>query len=252
MTYYIILSFFPLLIFLLTLAGYAQVTSQQLFENIRYLFPEQTYRLVENIVYEILATRSPTLLSFGMLGAIWTSHNGISALIRGIVKAYGLTDKRSYFRMEALSFSLLLLICVVLIFILSTILLLDVKGGPFFQTTVFSQSSIFLRQAIRFVIQIIFLIGAVMLLNRLAAGRKYPWRMVFPGSLFTAAGWLVLSQGFSVYFRHYDQYTMTYGSIGGIMVLLLWLYWGTEILLLGSALNAVLIENKRIIKPELK
>ena len=79
----------------------------------------------------------------------------------------------------------------------------------------------------------------------MASNYKYSIKMIFPGSLFSAAGWIIISLAFSYYVKHFNNYTMIYGSIGGIIVLLLWLYWSTGILLLGSALNAVLISEKK-------
>jgi len=244
-TYYMILSFFPLLLFFLTLAGYANISSEQFFEDFKYLLPEETYLMVESIVYEIFSTRSPTLLSIGMLGAIWASLNGISALMRGMVKAYGIKESRSFFKLKLIS--ILLLFIVIVTFLISFVILF---WGELFADRLFATmgaTSIFpvLWQKIRLLIQFILLIATFIIMNRMATGPLTNMRQVFPGSLFAATGWVLISLAFAFYINHFSNYTVTYGSIGGVMILLLWLYWSCEILLLGCALNAVLIELKK-------
>lgn len=124
-SYYLILSFFPLLIFLLTLISFLNLNSEQFFEDWKYFVPEESYYLVEGIIYEVFSQRSPTLLSLGMLGTIWASLNGINALMRGIVKAYGLQEKRSYLRLKLTA--ILFLITITLTVILSIPIFFSVK-----------------------------------------------------------------------------------------------------------------------------
>ncbi len=244
-TYYMILSFFPLLILILSLAGYADISSEQVFEDFKYLLPEETYLMVESIVYEIFSARSPTLLSVGMLGAIWASLNSISALMRGMVKAYGLEEERSFLRLKLLS--LLLLIIMITTFLLSfgILFLGEMFGDWLFD--MMGATSIFpaLWQKTRLMIQFMLLVATFIVINRMATGSIYTTRMVIPGSLFASMGWIAISLAFSFYVRHFNNYTVTYGSIGGVMILLLWLNWSIEIFLLGCALNAVLIEYKK-------
>ncbi|NLI90875.1 MAG: YihY/virulence factor BrkB family protein [Peptococcaceae bacterium] len=240
-TYYMILSFFPLLIFVLTLAGYANLSSEQVFEEFKYLIPNETYLLVESIIYEIFTTRSPTLLSIGMLGAAWASLNGIHALLRGMVKAYGIKENRSFFRQKFISVTLLIIFVVTLLGSFSLLFLGEMFGDWLFH--IMGAASIFqgFWHVIRLLIQFILLVITFIIINRMATGPLYTIRKVFPGSLFTAIGWVLISLGFTFYFKHFNSYTVTYGSIGGVMVLLLWLYWSIVILLLGCVLNAVLI-----------
>lgn len=244
-TYYMILSFFPLLIFFLTLAGYADLSSEQLFEDFKYLIPEETYQMVENIIYEIFAKRSPTLLSFGMLAALWASLNGVSALMRGMVKAYGIRERRSFLKLKFISFVVLLIVILTLFASFLILFLGELFGDWLFD--ILGATSIFpsLWAKVRLIIQFLLLVITFMMINYLATGSRYSIRMVFPGSLFAATGWVVISLAFSFYVKHFNSYSVTYGSIGGVMILLLWLYWSSEILLLGCALNAVLITSDK-------
>lgn len=244
-TYYMILSFFPLIIFFLTLISYADINSEHFFNDLKYLLPEETYLLVESIIYETFAKRSPALLSFGMLAAIWASLNGINALMHGIVKTHGLKENRSFLKLKLTSVLFLIIITITLIFSIITLVFGETLGIALFK--VFGATRFFpsFWQNLKLLIQFVLLVLTFIILNRMATGSRYTFKMVFPGSLFAATGWIVISLLFSQYVKHFNNYTLTYGSIGGVMILLLWLYWSSEILLLGSALNAVLIESRK-------
>jgi membrane protein len=244
-TYYMILSFFPLLIFLLTLMSYANLSSEHLFEDLKYLLPEETYLMVESIIYEVFAKRSPTLLSFGMLGAIWASLNGINALMRGIAKAYGFREERPFWKVKLTAIAFLLIMTFT--FILSIIILFwgESLGNEFFQDLGATSLFPFLWPKFRILIQFFLLILSFIVLNRMAISTSLSTRMVLPGSFLAASGWIVLSLAFSYYVRHFNNFSVTYGSIGGVMILLLWLYWCTEILLLSCAFNTLLLESRK-------
>ncbi len=242
--YYIILSFFPLLIFLLTLAAYFNLTIHQLFEDLPYLIPAQSYSIIDKVLTEVLSSRSPTLLSLGMLGAFWASLNGINALMRGIGKAYQIDETRSFikFKLTAILFLIIIFIAMILSF---TILVFGEKlGNLLFQFFEAGSTFPYIWQKLRLVIQFCFLVLTFLILNQMATRAKYSTWLMFPGSLIAASGWVVISLAFSFYVRHFSNYTVTYGSIGGIFILILWIYWSCAIFLLSCAFNAVLIEFK--------
>ncbi|NLO98194.1 MAG: YihY/virulence factor BrkB family protein [Peptococcaceae bacterium] len=231
-SYYLLLSLFPLLIFFFTIAGFADLSSEKIFSELKYLIPVEALQIVENIVYEIFSAHSPTLLSFGMLGTVWASMNGIKALLRGMRKAYGILEKQGFFRL--ILSSLIVLFTITITLIITLIITLLIHIGEYFS---------FLRAILALIVLYLFLVFATVIFNRLATNTKYALHLILPGSLFSSAGWLLLSFGFSLYFRFFNTYSLVYGSLAGIIILLLWLYWSCEILLLGCALNSVLIKN---------
>lgn len=243
-TFYIILSFFPFLIVILTLAGYLNLSDQQLFRDFQFLVPEESYRIVEKVINEILSSRSPTLLSFGMLGALWASLNGINALMRGISKSYNIEENRSFLRFKLIALIFLIIILLAIFSSFVVLVLGEILGNLIF--SYFGGDGLFtyIWNKLRLIILFCFLIVTFVILNLMATGFRYSALLMFPGSLLAAAGWIVISLGFSFYVRHFSNYSLTYGSIGGIIILLLWIYWSSEILLLSCAFNAVLIEFK--------
>jgi len=242
--YYIILSFFPLLIFLLTLASYFNLTIHQLLEDLSYLIPGESYSVIDKVLTEVLSNRSPTLLSLGMLGAFWASLNGINAMMRGIGKAYQITETRSFIRLKLTAILFLIIIFIAMILSFTFLVFGEKLGSLLFQF--FEAGSLFpyIWEKLRLLIQFCFLVLAFVILNQMATRAKYSTWLMFPGSLIAATGWIVISLAFSFYVRYFSNYSVTYGSIGGIIILILWIYWSCAIFLLSCAFNAVLIERK--------
>ncbi len=253
-TYYLILSFFPFLIVLMTFAGFFAFNTLEILQSLHYLLPESTYAMTERIIVEILDSRSLTLLSFGMLGALWASLNGINAMIRGIVKAYGLKETRSFWGLHLTALVFLVIIALAVFLSLSTVVLGEWLGSRFYDLFGANGLFIYLWSQFRLVIQFLILILIFMILNHMATSLRYSLVTHIPGSLFAAAGWVLISLSFSYYVQHINNYTVVYGSIGGVIVLLLWLNWSSNIFLLGSAINAVLIsrhEQKKPLPPDI-
>ena len=242
--FYIILSFFPLLIFILTLAAYFNLSSYQLLEDLPYLIPSESYLIIDTVITEVLSSRSPTLLSLGMLGAFWASLNGINAMMRGIGKAYQIVETRSFinFKLTAIGFLIILFVAMLLSFV--SLVLGEKLGSLLFNLLEADSIFPYIWQKLRLIIQFCFLLLTFLILNQLATRAKYSTWHMFPGSLIAATGWIVISLAFSFYVSHFNNYSVTYGSIGGIIILILWIYWSCAIFLLSCAFNAVLIEAK--------
>ena len=96
LTYYLILAFFPFLIFLLTLLSYTPITSEEALNNLSRFLPADAYKVVIEVLRQTLSSSRQTLLSLGALFTIWASSNGINAVIRGINKAYDESETRPF------------------------------------------------------------------------------------------------------------------------------------------------------------
>ena len=243
--FYIILSFFPLLIFILTLAAYFNLTIHEIFEDLPYLVPTESYNLVDRVLTEVLSSRNPTLLSFGMVGALWASLNGINALMRGISKAYQLHQNRSFIRSRLIAIAFLVMMFFALLLSFTLLVLGEKLGSLLFELLEVSGFFPYIWQKLRLIIQFCFLVLTFLILNQMATRGKFSARQMLPGSVFAATGWVIISVAFSFYVRHFSNYTVTYGSIGGIIILILWIYWSCAIFLLSCAFNAVLLESRK-------
>lgn len=240
LTYYLILSFFPFLIFLLTVLSYTPLASDKTLWNWLALLPESTYRIVADILNETIRASSRTLLSVGMLATIWTSSSGMMAIIRGINKAYDTEENRAFWKVRALAivYTLVLALLVMLTF-----------GLLVFGERIGEQLFIWLHLPGKFaavweygkvVFSIFLMIVVFALLYTQIPNYPVTVRHALPGALFAATGWICASLAFSYYVNQFGNYARTYGSIGGVIVLLIWIYISSIIILLGGELNAVL------------
>jgi membrane protein len=240
MTYYLILAFFPFLIFLLTILGYTNVTTNDILENISPLLPKNSYTMIHDFVTEILLTGNKTLLSIGMIGTIWASSSGVMAIIKGLNKAYDEAEDRAFWKIRgiALLFTLALGIVILIAFVL--LIFGKIIGEHIFNRLSFPENFDTIWGFIKYGIPLTAMFIVFVFLYRSTPNRRLSYREVIPGSIFSTIGWVVTSILFAFYVNHWDSYTKTYGSIGGIIVLLIWLYISSIIILLGGEINAAL------------
>jgi membrane protein len=240
MTYYLILAFFPFLIFLMTIVSYTSVTTSDILANFSTIVARDTYTVIEDFINEILITKSTTLLSFGMIGTLWAASSGVMAIMKGLNKAYDEEEDRPFWKVRGISFLFTLAIGIVLL--LSFVLLIFGKGigEHVFKWLHFPDNFDTIWNLIKFFIPLITLFIVFIFLYQVTPNRRLTFKEVIPGSLFSTLGWIVTSVLFAFYVNHWGTYTKTYGSIGGVIVLLIWLYISSIIMLLGGEINATL------------
>lgn len=242
LAFFFLLSLFPLLIFLFTLLPYFQLDQNQIFMFIRDYAPESTASLIENTVSEVLNNRSGGLLSIGILATIWSASKGMTAISKGLHHAYEVEDSRNFFISKGVSigFTIMLIATVVVA------LVLPVFGEPIgkflFAALGLQDTFLTIWTAVRFAIPPVMIYVVFSLLYWLVPDIKLQYKSVIPGSLFATVGWIITSLGFSFYISNFGSYSNTYGSIAGIIVLIMWLYLSAIILMLGGTINAVMYE----------
>lgn len=238
LSYSLLLSFFPFLIFLMTLLGFSSIDNEYILLELKSILPNSAYELVYNTVIEVLSTRDSNLLSFSIIFTVWTASTGFRAVIKGINKAYDEKEKRSLPKvflisiLSTLSLGFLIIITVLfLVFgqLIGLYLLEKFKMGSLFYLT---------WNIIRYIIILISLIIIFALIYKFIPSRKLKWKEVMPGAIFATVGWLLSSFIFSYYVNNFANYSRVYGSIGAVIVLMVWLYLTSIIIILGGELNA--------------
>ncbi|WP_342535105.1 YihY/virulence factor BrkB family protein [Lysinibacillus sp. FSL K6-1151] len=250
LAYFFLLSFFPLLIFLVTLLPYLNLEMTQVYSFLVNILPDEVYKLIENTLNEILTNRNSSLLSIGVLGTIWSASKGINALIRALNKAYD-TEGRAGILDRGLS----LVFTIALVIVMAVALLLPVFGqqiGHFLFSIVGIEEqfeSIWhkLRWSIPPLLIFIVLMGIYWVVPNTSPRLKIMG--VWPGAMFATLAWLAVTYGFSFYINNFANYSATYGSIGGVIILMLWLYFTGIIIIFGGVLNATM--QKRALQKEL-
>lgn len=243
-TYYLVLSFFPLLIFIITLVSYTPLLSEEVIYKLEPFLPDETFQLVIQNVRTILDARSGALLSKGMLVTLLLASNGVAALVRGINKAYGNSEKRPFWKGRGLA----ILLTLALALVISTSLLLlvfgqlignymfDFLGLPDFFRNIWAGARVTVSLAAMVMVFTFF--------YKVSPNCKVTLKESLPGAVFATLGWWVLSHGFAFYVNNFGNYSVTYGSIGAIIVLLTWLYLSSVVIILGGEINAWRINEK--------
>jgi membrane protein len=240
LTYYLLLAFFPFLIFILTLLSYTTITSEQVLYDLSRWIPADALKVVREVVRQTLNSSRQTLLSLGALFSLWASSNGINAVIHGINKAYDEKETRPFWKVRGISIGFTLGLAVVII--LALVLLVLGRQLGLALSAYLNDRSLYMTswQLYRFAIPLLVMLVVFSFFYRYAPNKKISFREAIPGALFSSLGWLTTSSIFSFYVNRFDTYTRTYGSLGGIIVLLLWLYISSMVILIGGEINATL------------
>lgn len=240
LAFFFLLSIFPMLIFLVTLLPYMDLSEDQIYQFIEEVVPGEIYTLIENTLNEILTQQNTGLLSFGILATIWSASLGMNALIKSLNMSYGVEENRPLLLARGMS----IIMTVLMIFILLVALALPIFGRQIgiFIFSFFGLEEGFLEtwNAVRFTIPPLIIFVVCSVIYWVAPNIKLNFKSVLAGAAFTSVGWLLISFGFSVYINNFANYSATYGSIGGIIVLMLWLYLSAMLLMVGGQVNAVM------------
>lgn len=244
LAYFFLLSLFPLLIFIVTLLPYTPLTQQDIFNLIKDFAPEETFTMIQKTLNEVLASRSGSLLSIGIIGTVWSASNGMNALMRSLNRAYDVTEERSF--IVARGLAIVFTFAMIFVFILALLLPVFGKQLGMFVFSNFDQSGLFLKiwGVLRWVLSPVILFVVFLGIYYLAPSLKIKCTTAVPGAIFASLGWIIVSLGFSFYVSNFGNYTSTYGSIGGIIVLMLWFYISAIIIMVGGEINSMLGEEK--------
>lgn len=242
LAFFFLLSLFPLLIFLMTLLPFLNIDQNQIFLLIRDYAPEGVYTLLRDTLADILKNRNGGLLSIGALATIWSASKGMNAVIKGLNQSYYVEESRPFLVARGMS----VVFTIALIGVLIVMLLLPVFGEQIgsLAFSYFGMEEGFLKlwSKIRLILPPILIFMVFVTLYWIVPNKKIHFVSAIPGAIFAATGWILTSLAFSFYVGNFASYSATYGSIGAIIVLMMWLYFSAIILMLGGLLNAVMEE----------
>lgn len=238
-TYYLILAFFPFLLFLINLLSFTPLSTEILFANFNRFLPNETGDLVKNIIVKTLQVKSKMLLIVGMIGSLWAASKGILAIMKGLNKAYDVEESRNFIKLN--SISLISTIGITVMIILSFVMLVFGKVigthvlGLVGAKNLFNIVWLFLR----YCIPLATMFTTFSLIYGYVPNKNLKFNNIRVGAIFTTIGWVTTSLLFSFYVNNFGNYEKVYGSLGGVIGLISWLYISTLIILLGGELNAI-------------
>jgi len=249
LAYSLLFSFFPFIIFVVTLVKYTNIYNLNILQNYSYLFPNVIYEILEEIISKARSAKSQTALSLSFLLTIWGASGGVLATMRGMNKAYKIFEHRSFIKVRALSLLFTIALALLLIVLLITLVFGEVIGNYIFGHIfnylglTYNNSDTLLKNiwdVIRHILPVFFAFIVFIIIYRYIPSYRMSLRAALPGAIFATIGWYVLSLGFAYYVNKYASYSLVYGSIGGVIALLIWLYWSSIIVLLGGEINSLL------------
>ena len=244
LAYYLVLSFFPFLMFLFTLIGFIHLDSTAVLEGLKTVLPTTVFELIETIILEVLGSQNTGLLGVSVLLAIWTASSGFRAVIKGVNKAYNLNENRNYIKRAVMAFFSIIALAMTILLALSLLVFGDVISKHLISNLPFPELLKVIWNILRYGVILLIFILIFATIYRYTPAQKVKWRYVFPGAIFTTVGWLIVSTGFSFYINNYSNYSRFYGSLAAVFILMIWLFLMSIIFMLGVEINAVLETNK--------
>lgn len=240
-TYFLLLSIAPFLIFLITLITFIPLLDfQSQIEPLYALMPADASKILNAIIDQTIKNRSSALLTFGVVFALWSASTGVSYLIRGVNRAYDQEETRPFWKKSLLSLVITLELSIVIIASMILIVFGGILGSKVFGWLGFSETFTMIWGYLRFVIAILAIMIVFVSLYYSAPSCRLTFKEVLPGAVVAAISWIVVSMAFSFYADNLGNYAAVYGSLGGVIALLTWIYLSSIIFLLGAEINASL------------
>lgn len=238
---------FPTIIFVFTLIPYIPVENfqAQLLELLEGIMPSTAYGLVESTLIGVITQRSLGLLSFGFIAALFFAHNGMNSLIVSFNATSHTIYRRGFINQHLVAFLLTLIIPFLIM--IAVLLLLFGKFGLNFlveRGTLQSNFTYYIFVIIQWltVIGIFFL--SISFLYYFAPAKRTKFKFISAGSIIATIMIFITSIGFSFFVNNFGQYNKLYGSIGGLLALMIWIFFNSIGLILGFEVNASIASAK--------
>jgi membrane protein len=231
-----ILALFPFLLFLVSLASWLAHPKMvdDLVIQLYRVAPAQVADILRARVESLIASRSPGLLTVSAIGAIWAGSGGVASLIRALNTAYGVRETRPFWKVRALAIATM--IAGAFTALLAALLALVTPaiahwiGGPLGTLILWA----------RMPLAGLVVMALVAVLYVVLPNVEQKFRFLTPGAIVAVVLWIAASLGFSVYVQHFGSFDVSYGALGGVIVLLLWMWLSALSVVLGAEINAIL------------
>ena len=246
LAYYMVLSFIPFLMFLMTLVGFSHLNSDAVLNLLSNVMPTEAFNLIQSTVIEIVDREQTGLLWISIALAIWVSSSGFKAVIKGLNKAYGVKETRSYIKLKLISMIYTILLALIVIATLFLFVFGDVIGDFFMKVLEHPEFIYYIWNILRYVVVILIMILFFMFLYNATPCVRLGWLEVIPGAVITTLGWISISYIFAYYVNNFSNYSRLYGSLGAVFMFMTWMFITSMILILGGEINAVLAEKNRL------
>ena len=240
LAYYFFLAVFPMLFFVVSVLGVIahgnSAFQQRLLSYMGTVLPGQASSLVSQTLQQTLRSSSGAKLWLGLLGALWSASAGMKAVMDICNITYDVKEGRPYWKSRGIAILLTLAVSVLVVTALVLVLY-----GPAIANTVFGNNPLiaWFWKVVQWPVAVFCVLAAFALIYYFAPDVEQPkWHWITPGSLFGLVLWLVVSIGFRIYLHFFNSFSATYGSLGAVIILLMWFYLSGASVMIGSEINA--------------
>lgn len=242
--FYFSLAIFPFLLFVISLFGLvlrsADDFRSETYAYIGRVMPGAASELVRRTMDEIASNSSGGKLTIALIVTLWSASAGVDSVRSGLNAVYGLRDSRMWLKTKVQS----LILTGVISMIFGLVLTIVFYGWNLIEVTLEKLGSRVASPTILVILQwasilLLMLFAFEVIYNLLPDFKKRRWRWITPGTISAIVLWLILTSGFRVYISYFNSYDRTYGSLGAVIILMLWLYLTALVVMVGGAINTV-------------
>jgi membrane protein len=240
LAYAFFFALFPALIFLVALASFFPLHGlvDQLMSRAGTMAPRQMMELIAGQMKQLSNSNNGGLLTFGIVLTIFSASGGMTAVIDALNHAYDIQDSRPWWKVRLIAIGLVIVLAIFTLVSLALIMVGPSLAGRIANAVGLGPAFALVWKIVEWPIAFVLVATGIGIVYWKAPDAEQEWVWITPGSLLATILWVVASAGFRIYLDHFNSYNATYGALGGIMIMLLWLYITGLVLLVGAELNA--------------
>ena len=239
LSYYFILSLFPMLIVALALTPYFKIDQQFLLEKIQNFAPGDLGNYLFDMISEVLNNKNNTIITVGIVFTLWSASSGIYGIIIAFNNAFRVRDGRIWIVTKLISVVITALFLVGMFVVLALVVFGKQLTYLLFHKFNLDEGFYNLWSVLNYSFPILFTFIVFVFLYIMGPNLKLKAISILPGSIFATVSWTLISRLFGYYIDHFSSYIKTYGTIGAFMAFIIWLYITGYILIIGAEINAI-------------
>lgn len=239
LAYYFALALFPAMLFIVSLASYLPFSVvSEVVTALEPIAPPEVLEIIRKQLESIMSGEATSLLTIGVLGALWSSSGAMTSIVSALNTAYDIPESRPWWKVRLVAIGLT--IALVVFVLLSAGLIVAGPNAGRWLTGWFGLSDVFITvwEFARWPLIFVLATTGIAIVFYYAPDADQDWAWITPGSIVTTVLWVLFSMVFRIYVTRVGDYTATYGALAGAAILLLWLYFSGLALLIGGELNS--------------
>ena len=240
LSFYFFLALFPALLFVVAIVSFIPVEGliDAITGSLSRVAPYEVLSLIKDQIASIANDKAGGLLTLGMLGTIWSSSSGVSAIIDTLNQAYDIKESRPWWKVKLVALGLTVSLAVFIVSSFALVLVGPTAAAKIAEWVHLGPAFTLTWSILQWPVVFGLVALGIALIYYFAPDAEQEWIWITPGSVVATVLWVLISLGFKFYVANFGSYNATYGAIGGVIVTMLWFYVSSLAVLLGAELNA--------------